>query len=161
MSTLVTPEELKANESIGWRVDRRGDVYQVVNISPRKVRYIGKLSESPTGNSPKSQPKDLPELGEILEKLGQDGSDAYQKYEASEDTDDAFTVYEEEYDIAMKSAKQAIEALFARNEQLLNEKLLSLKAMQDEEHGSGANVAWEAGIDWRNQLRDEIRKELG
>lgn len=31
---------------------------------------------------------------------------------------------------------------------------------EDEKHGSGQNVAYEAGIDWRNQLKAELRKKI-
>lgn len=31
---------------------------------------------------------------------------------------------------------------------------------EDEQHGSGQNVAWEAGIDWRNQLRAGLRTKI-
>lgn len=39
----VTPEEVEANKSIGWYVNPGGGVYQVITLSPRKVKYIGKL----------------------------------------------------------------------------------------------------------------------
>lgn len=50
MGKTITLEELKINEPVGWYTNKGGVVYQVVTISPRKVRYIGKL-EAPDPDS--------------------------------------------------------------------------------------------------------------
>lgn len=39
-----TPADVKANESIGWFIDG-SRVYQVVSISPREIRPVGKLAQ--------------------------------------------------------------------------------------------------------------------
>jgi hypothetical protein len=44
----VTQEELKANKQYGWYVNPGGVVYQVLTISPRKVKYIGRLEAQAT-----------------------------------------------------------------------------------------------------------------
>lgn len=39
----ITKKELETNKPYGWYADKHGSVYQVVTISPRKVRLVGHL----------------------------------------------------------------------------------------------------------------------
>lgn len=43
---MVTAAELKANKQIGWYAHGKA-VYQVITLSPRKVKFIGHLESAP------------------------------------------------------------------------------------------------------------------